>query len=90
MTRGKHESAGPHLNRAIKWLENQAIVKKVILGIFTGSGHKFSPGTIRCKSITKAGINATGYDDGGVVRLFIVVESQNIETVKKIIEDRFK
>jgi len=87
--RGRHKSAGNDLDRSIRWLESQDIVKKVILGFTESCRHKYSPGHLRFKSDVSGGIKVNGYSGNGVVDLFIRAESEDIEKIKEKITEKF-
>ncbi len=88
--RGRHKSATNDLNRSLRWLESLSTIKKVILGFTECCRHKYTPGHLRHQYDVPGGMRVIGYSGTGVTDLFLRVEPQNIEEVKKKISERYE
>lgn len=85
MKRGRHKSVDAALNRRLRRLEDNPLIKKVILGATNNARHAFSPGTLRVQYETPNGFKVNGYSGNGVVTIHVYCYDSDKEAVKELI-----
>ena len=85
MKRGRHKSVDAALDRRLRRLESNPLIKKVILGATSNARHAFTPGTLRVQFETPNGFKVNGYSGNGVVVIHIYCADSDREKVKDLI-----
>lgn len=85
MKRGRHKSVDAALNRRLRRLEDNPLIKKVILGATNNARHAFSPGTLRVQYETPNGFKVNGYSGNGVVTIHVYCSDSDKENVRGLI-----
>jgi len=88
--RGRHTSAGKELDRSLRWLENQAGVKKVVLGLTEACRHRYTPGHLKYQRDGDGGFHIKGYSGNGVVNAFVVAGDADKQAIVKAMRKRFE
>ena len=87
--RGKHQSLSKNLKRSVGWLETRPGVRKIVLGLSEACRHKRTPGDLKVRRATDAGLHLNGYSGTGVVRLFLVCDADRREELARAIDERW-
>jgi hypothetical protein len=87
--KGRHKSVEKNLRRSVKWLESREKVTRVILGLTDNCRHSYSAGAIRHRRDVPGGFKANGYGGCVIIDMFIGVEPEDLEDVKKEIKEKF-
>ena len=87
--RGRHTSLSKNLRTSVGWLENRPGVRKVVLGLSEACRHKRPPGSLKVRRATDAGLHLNGYSGNGVVKMFLVCDSERREEIADEIGRRF-
>ena len=87
--RGRHTSLSKNLRQSVGWLENRAGVRKVVLGLSEACRHKRTPGDLKVRRATDAGLHLNGYSGTGVVRMFLVCDADRREALAREIGERY-
>ena len=83
--RGRHKSVDAALDRRLRRLEANPLIKKVILGATSNARHAFPPGMLRVQYETQNGFKVNGYSGNGVVTIHVYCTDSDKEEVKSLI-----
>ena len=86
---GRHQTLSKNLRRSVDWLENRPGVKKVVLGLAEACRHRRSPGDLKVRRATDAGLHLNGYSGTGVIKLFLVCDADRRDDLRRAIADRW-
>lgn len=86
---GRHTSVEKELKKSIKWLESLTVVDKVILGVYESARHHYTPGMITFARETQGGLALKAYGGNGIMKLFVKIKQENLNTFLELLEKRF-
>jgi hypothetical protein len=88
--KGKHVSVSKEVRQSISWLENFFEVKRVIIGRSEACRHRYSPGTLRTRSVVLGGININAYGGEGVTNVYVQISpKEKIADMVEMIKEKF-
>lgn len=83
--RGKHKSVEASLDRRLRRLASNPLIKKIILGASDNARHKFSPGTLRIQREEPNGFKVNGYSGRGVTEMYVYCDEIHKQQVRDLI-----
>ena len=83
--RGRHKSVDAALDRRLRRLEGNPLIKKVILGATENARHAFTPGTLRVQYETPNGFKVNGYSGNGVVTIHVYCTESDKEEIRNLL-----